>query len=166
MSDLTSFLASPLPDGFPIPPTFDPSADDTPMAEIQPIITAPPLYNPGRVRMRVFGFALTDAFLYDYCLTNKIGPLDTRNDISNARVEAVTTIRNKSGLRYASAIKTVYTGKLQNNHKGVPVPEYALCLVVANNKTEKMRQGPSEEVIRRAKSMVGDLTPMWYRMPG
>ncbi|KAI0042450.1 hypothetical protein FA95DRAFT_1610211 [Auriscalpium vulgare] len=157
----------PLPeDGCPIPPTFDPPADDTRMAELQPTLTAPPLYQPGRVRLRVFGYALTDAFLYDYCAANNIGRLDTWSHISSARSVAITKMTYSNGLEHASTIKTVYTGKLHNNHQGVPVPEYALCLVVANNKTEKMRQGPSEEVTRRAKNMLGDLTPMWYRMPG
>ncbi|KAI0042432.1 hypothetical protein FA95DRAFT_1564304 [Auriscalpium vulgare] len=161
---LTSLLAASLPDGCLIPPSLDPPADDARMAELQPIPTSPPLYRPGRTRLRVFGFALTDAFLYDYCVANQIGPLDTLIAISNSRIKALTEIERASGLRYASVVKTVYTGKVRDR-QGVLWPEYALCLVLANNKTEEMRQRPMENRILRAKRAVGDLTPMWYRMP-
>ncbi|KAI0042449.1 hypothetical protein FA95DRAFT_1564334 [Auriscalpium vulgare] len=134
------------------------------MAELQPTPTTPPLYRSGRTRLRVFGFALTDAFLYDYCVANEIGPLDTEAAISGSRVKALTAIKRISGLRNVSVTKTVYTGKLRER-QGILRPEYALCLVLSNNKTEEMRQRPMEDRILRAKRAVGDLTPMWYRMP-
>ncbi|KAI0048874.1 hypothetical protein FA95DRAFT_985255 [Auriscalpium vulgare] len=128
----------------------------------RPTTAMPRLHRVKGTPFRVFGFALTDAWLDDYCRAHDLGPLDTLGRQSNAHLRAITKVLDEAGVSGRTALKPVYTGEVRPSDPRWP--DYAMCLVIGNNKTEERRR-PPPEVITRLQAVLGsDATPMWYKL--
>ncbi|THH17314.1 hypothetical protein EW146_g3483 [Bondarzewia mesenterica] len=67
------------------------------------------------------------------------------------------------GVWSRSVIKTVYTGELDPNDV-LNRPDTATCLVLGNNRTERLRRSPGEAVIKKVQAAMGvDTPPMWFK---
>ncbi|THH05907.1 hypothetical protein EW146_g9776 [Bondarzewia mesenterica] len=130
----------------------------------KPTTVVPPLCDDNPcVPFLLFGFLLKEDFLDAYCRAHDLGPVDTMAQKPNSYFNAITKIKMDGGVWSRSVIKTVYTGELDPNDV-LNRPDTATCLVLGNNRTERLRRSPGEAVIKKVQAAMGvDTPPMWFK---